>query len=298
MSQVYGNQTLDFQDISGAGLYPLKIDATATSTYRQFRLKNISSKMVEDIKVKLSEIGESILDVSQLAQRTSILLSYVRESSGGGEKQYLGVGPISVMTENPEELETVLINGWAQLSDDTFRWGNLLMLGPLQPGDYLDLYARYLPQPSNGGTETFQFSIRNIARDVFLGASLTASGSDLLSLDGQTFTQSVQIGDIAPAKVAIVWIQTQSIGTRIINGLIQALSAANVVATQLFWVDRGKPYVQPLMIFSISIGGTASADDEKAMLTDIEAFVAQNKKYVSAGNWSGTETGKQNLVTQ
>jgi hypothetical protein len=298
MSQVYGNQTLDFQNTSGAGLYPLKIDAEAAGTYRQFRLKNISGKMVEDIKLRLIEIGEAITDISQLAQRANLLLSYTRKSSGGGEKQYLGVGPISVMTENPEELETVLMNGWAQLSSDTFRWGNLLEIGPLDPGEYLDIYARYLPQPPNAGRETFQFSIRNIARDVFVNAVLTASGSDLLSLDGQNFAQNVQLRDLPPARVVVVWIQTETIGMRIINGLIQALSSMDIVATQLFWVDRGKPYVQPKMIFSISIGGTASAEEEKEILADIESFVQNNKKNIAGANWAGTETGKHDLLKQ
>jgi len=297
MSLVYGNQTLDFQSLMGDGLQPLKIDAEAAGTYRQFRLKNISGKMVEDIKLRLIEIGEAITDISQLGQRTNPLLSYTRKSSGGKEQQYLGVGPISVMTETPEEFETVLMNGWAQLSSDTFRWGNLLEIGPLDPGEYLDIYVRY-QKAAEATKQTFQFSIRNIARDIFVNAVLTASGSDLLSLDGQNFAQNVQLRDLPPARVVVVWIQTETIGVRIINGLIQALSSMDVVATQLFWVDRGKPYIEPKMIFSISIGGNASADEEKQILGDIEGFVAENKKNIAGANWAGTETGKHDLVKQ
>jgi len=295
MSLVYGNQTLDFQTISGAGLAPLKIDAEAAGTYRQFRLKNISGRLIENVKLRLVEIGEANVDASQLMQRANLTLAYRRQSSGGEEQQSLGVGPISVITEDPEELEGVLLNGWAQLSSDTFRWGNLLEVGPLDVDAYLELYARY-QTPTDGDKDLFQFSIRNIARDTFLNTALTASGSDLLSLDGKNFTQNVQLGTMRPATVMLVWLQTDKMGQRIVNGLIQALSGIDVVATQLFWVDRGKPYIPPLMIFSISMGGNASADEEKQILADIEAFTAKFKKNIAAANWSGTETGRRDLL--
>ena len=297
MSQVYGNQTLDFQNTMGDGLWPLKIDYQEAGTYRQFRLKNISDSMVENAKLRLVEIGENITDVSQLMQRSNLLMSYIRMSSGGKEQQYLGVGPISVMTEDPEELESVLMNGWAQLSADIFRWASLLELGPIQKGEYVNFYVRYL-KATSGEKAIFQFSLRNIGSDTLLKTVLTASGTDLISLDGQTFTKDVQIGDLKPAAVMIIWLQTDNIGTRIINGLMEAIAGTDVVSTQLFWVDRGKSYTEPLTVFSISIGGMATAAEEEEILAEIQAIIARNKKNMAGAHWSGTETGQLDLLEE
>lgn len=45
------------------------------------------------------------------------------------------------------------------------------------------------------------------------------------------------------------------------------------------------------MVFSISIGGQASEQEEKRILEEIKAFVKKFKKSITSANWAGTVTG-------
>jgi hypothetical protein len=196
---------------------------------------------MENVRLRLLEVGRAIADASEFAQRAIPELSYTRQSSGIAEKQCLGIGPIAVTTEDPEELEAVLMDGWLQLSSDTFRWGSLLQIGTLQPGEYLDVYAKY-QKPSYEATRTFQFSLRNIASDTLLNAILSATGSDLLSLNGVDFSASVDLGALAPGTVKIIWIRTASVGLVVLNAKIEALSGTTVLSSVGFHVAGGRAY--------------------------------------------------------
>lgn len=50
------------------------------------------------------------------------------------------------------------------------------------------------------------------------------------------------------------------------------------------------------MVYSISIGGDASEQEEKEILEAIRAFVNKYRKNVAGAVWSGTTTGKVQLA--
>jgi len=45
------------------------------------------------------------------------------------------------------------------------------------------------------------------------------------------------------------------------------------------------------MVYSISIGGQASEQEEKRILGEIRTFVKKFKKNIAGAQWSGTVTG-------
>jgi hypothetical protein len=232
--------SLAFQDVNGLSLEALRLDELQP-TYRIFRLKNIGSSKVENAKARLEEVGHAVADASQLAQRAVLEMDYTRHSSGAPEQQFLGVGPISVMTEDPEELEAVLMTGWLQLSADTFRWGSLLEIGMLDIGELVDLYARY-QKPTYVSEQTFQFSIRNIGTDTLDNMVLTRQGSDTLSLDGSLFSNSINLGVMAPGTIKTIWIKTSSISPRAVNGKIEALAGTVSSGSIRFDVAGSRAY--------------------------------------------------------
>jgi len=257
--------SLAFQDTSGQALRPFRLDEIQP-THRRFRIKNISGSQLENVKLRLLEVGRSVTDASELVQRAIPELSYTRQSSGAAEKQYLGIGPIAVTTEDPEELEAVLTDGWLQLSPDSFRWGSILQIGTLQPDEYLDVYARY-QKPSYEATRTFQFSLRNIGSDTLLNAVLTAAGSDLLSLNGVDFSASVNLGNLAPGTEKIIWIRTASIGLTVLNAKIEALSGAASLSSTDFYVAGGRAYcsVHEVRSFLTTINVDVITSDEEIL---------------------------------
>jgi hypothetical protein len=232
--------SLVFQDTNGLSLEALRLDEVQP-TYRVFRLKNTGSSKVENVKVRLEEVGHAVADASQLAQRAVVQMDYTRLSSGMAEQQFLGVGPISVMTEDREELEAVHMTGWLQLSADTFRWGSLLEIGILEPDEFLDLYGRY-QKPTYVSEQTFQFSLRNIGTDTLESVILTRQGSDALSLDGLAFSNSINLGDMAPGTIKTVWIKTSSIAPRAVNGKIEVLSGTVSSGSIRFDVAGSRAY--------------------------------------------------------
>jgi hypothetical protein len=50
------------------------------------------------------------------------------------------------------------------------------------------------------------------------------------------------------------------------------------------------------MVYSISIGGAASEQQEKQILVEIEAFVKKYRKNIAGAVWSGTSTGHIQLT--
>jgi hypothetical protein len=50
------------------------------------------------------------------------------------------------------------------------------------------------------------------------------------------------------------------------------------------------------MVYSISIGGQASEQEEKRILEEIKAFVKKYRKNMAGAMWSGTTTGKVQLT--
>jgi len=229
-----------FQDTLGRTLEPVRIDEVQP-TIRVFKLKNIGSEILENVKVQLAEVGHAVADASQLTQRSILSLTYTRQSSQGAEQQYLGVSPISVMTEDPEELEGVHMDGWLQLSGDTFRWGSMVEVGPLNEGEQIELYARY-QKPTYAVKQPFRFTIRNIARDTLQSAVLTASGQDELSLDGLTYSGSVNLGDLAPGIVKVIYLKSVAVKLMPVNGKIEAYAANQLLSSARFDVASGRAY--------------------------------------------------------
>jgi hypothetical protein len=137
-------------------------------------------------------------------------MTFTRLSTGLAETQYLGVSPLSVLTEDPAEISPILLNGWLQLSADTFRWANKLLLPALAVGESLQLYSRY-SRPAYATPNTFQFTLQNIATDTLQNMVLTAQGSDLLSLDGVTFTASLNLGNLAPGVQKTIYVKSYAI---------------------------------------------------------------------------------------
>jgi len=257
--------SLAFQDTNGLSIQALRIDE-AQPTYRKFRIKNTSASPIENVKLRLLELGRAAIDASELSQRAVPELSYTRQSSGLAEKQYLGIGPIAVTTEDPEELEAVLMTGWLQLSPDSFRWGSLLQIGTLGAGEYLDVYARY-QKPVYASTLTFQFSLHNIGTDTFLNAVLTASGSDLLSLNGVDFSSSVILGNLAPGIVKTIWIRTASVGFIVVNAKIEALTGSSIVSSIKFDVAGGRAYcsIHQVRSFLTTVNIDVVSSDEEIL---------------------------------
>ena len=50
------------------------------------------------------------------------------------------------------------------------------------------------------------------------------------------------------------------------------------------------------MVYSISIGGQASEQEEKRILEEIKAFVKKYRKNIAGALWSGTSTGQVQLT--
>jgi len=234
------SKTIAFQDTLGNALEPVRIDEVQP-TIRVFRLKNIGSEKLENVKIQLVEVGHAVADASQLTQRSILNLTYTRQSSGQGEQQYLGVGPATVMTEDPEELEAVHMDGWLQLSVDTFRWGSMIEVGPLDEGEYTELYARY-QKPTYAFKQPFRFTIRNIASDTLQNAILTASGEDELSLDGSNYSASVNLGDLTPGTIKVIYLKSAAVKLMPVNAQIEAYAATELLSSIRFDVASGRAY--------------------------------------------------------
>ena len=178
--------------------------------YRTFILKNIGTGLLDNLGVQVLEAGVGSGDASQLSNRSIVTMAFTRLSTGLPETQYLGVSPLSVLTEDPAEISPVLLNGWLQLSADTFRWANKLLLPALAVGESLQLYSRY-SRPAYATPNTFQFTLQNIGTDTLQNTVLTAQGSDLLSLDGVTFTATLNLGNLAPSVQKTVYVKSYGI---------------------------------------------------------------------------------------
>ena len=232
--------TITFQDTLGNALEPVRIDEVQP-TIRVFRLKNTGSGILEDVKIQLAEVGQAVADASQLTQRSILNLAYTRESSSGAEQQYIGVGPVTVMTEDPEELEAVHMDGWLQLSSDTFRWGSMIEVGPLNEGEYTEVYARY-QKPTYAPKQLFRFTIRKIGRDTLQNAVLTASGEDELSLDGSAYGASINLGDLTPGTVKVIYLESAAVKLMPVNAQIEAYTATKLLSSIRFDVASGRAY--------------------------------------------------------
>ena len=234
------SKTIAFQDTLGNALEPVRIDEVQP-TIRVFRLKNIGSEKLENVRIQLVEVGHAVADASQLTQRSILNLTYTRQSSGQGEQEYLGVGPLTVMTEDPEELEALHMDGWLQLSGDTFRWGSMIEVGPLNEGEYIDVYARY-QKPTYAFKQPFRFTIRNIASDTLQSAVLSASGQDELSLDGSNYSASINLGNLAPGTMKVIYLKSAAVKLMPVNGKIEAYAATELLSSIRFDVASGRAY--------------------------------------------------------
>lgn len=234
---------LSWLDVNSNPLNDLRLDTPDPTAYKQFLLKNPGTGTVQDVKVAAIEAGLSISDASQLANRAISTLLFVRQSSGQQETHYVGVGPIAISTDlDLVELEGVEFNGFLQLSADSFLWGSREVVGSLNAGQSLPLYARYVKPVASATQFIIQFTLRNIGSDTFNTTTLTAQGSDLLSLDGVAYSASVSLGTLAPLTVITIWIKTSSISPKLIPAAIQALSGQTLQSTLNFVAGSGRGY--------------------------------------------------------
>jgi hypothetical protein len=280
-------QILDPQ--SQQTLSRLKQDVESPS-YRTLLLKNPSSGTLDNLAVKVVETGLGAGDAKELANRSIVQLDFTRQSSGLAEQQFIGVDPVSVMVEDEAELEAIQLDGWLQLSADTFRWASKLLLPELAANESIQLYVRYI-RPVYVKPNVFRFSLRNIGTDTPLNVVLTRQGSDTLSLDGQTYSNSVNLGDIAPSVVKTIYLKSNAIDPAILGpARIEIWQASSRVSTLPFdAIGFGRAY--------------ASIDEVRRYITTIDVdIISQDEEirdfiYKSANEIDRATRRRFDLVT-
>jgi len=281
--------TLAILDLKGTALREISLDVPDPTAFHRFIVKNLSSDTVSEAKIRIRDAGLGISDASFLGQRTSIQLSFTRQSSGVQETQYIGVSPIALLTEIEEELEGVLLNGWLQHSVDTFRWASQIIIGPLKKDEFIEVYSRYArPIAEKSPTYIFKATLRNIGSDTFGNVTLTRQGSDLLSVNGSDFTESINLGYLNPGSVAPFYVKTSAIASRSVQAKIEALSGLTVDAE--------------IAVNVPSYRALCSIDEVRRFLEDIDVDVVTSDEEIRRLTFSATnrieeETGRNFDIT-
>jgi len=256
-------QILDPQ--SQQTLSRLKQDIESPS-YRTFLLKNSGQAVIDNLSAKILEASLGAGDARELANRSIVQMDFIRQSSGQAEQQYLGITPFSVMVEDESELEAIQLDGWLQLSADTFRWASKLLLPLLASGESLQLYSRYV-RPAYAKPNIFRFSLKNIGTDTLQNMVLTRQGTDILSLDGDTYSNTINLGDIAPSVVKTVYLKSYAIDPAVLGParieIWQGTTRLSTLSVDALGVGRFYSTVEEVRKFLTTINVDIVSEDEE-----------------------------------
>ena len=259
-------QVLDPQ--SQQTLSRLKQDVAPTG-FRTFLIKNSGSEVIQDIKVKAVESGIGKADASELANRSVIQMDYT------GGQEFIGVSPIRVMVEDETELEAILLDGWLQLSADTFRYASKLILPELAKDEFIQIYVRYA-RPAYSTPNVFRFTLKNLTKETLENVVLTRQGMDQLSLDGETYSNSVTLGDVAPQVEKTVCLKSYAIDPALLGPAVIEVHQGSTLASSLPFdsIGSGRYYcsVDEVRNYLTTINvGIVSEDEEIRDLITLSA---------------------------
>jgi len=251
-------QVLDPQ--SKQGLSRLKQDVAPTG-FRTFLINNSGSQVLDNLSVKAVESGIGKADASELANRSVIQMDYT------GGQEFIGVSPIRVMVEDETELEAILLDGWLQLSADTFRYASKLILPQLAGGESIQIYVRYA-RPAHSTPNIFRFTLKNVSENTLDNVILTRQGTDQLSLDGQTYSNSVNLGDMAPSVEKTVYLKSYAIDPSLLGPAV-------------IEIHQGSTQLSTLPFGSIGSGRYyCSVDEVRNYLTTINVDVVSEDEEI------------------
>jgi hypothetical protein len=166
-------------------------------------------------------------------------MAYTRQSTGLPESKQLGVGPISIRSQLPAEIEATLLNGFLQLSSDQFTWASSITLPTLDTTK--QLYIRYV-KPAYGSTLTFELTIKNIGIDTFQNATLSAAGSDKVSLNGVDWSTSISLGTVGAGVSKTAYLQSATIAQVPVQAQLDVYDDSGVLLQFPFDVASGRLY--------------------------------------------------------
>lgn len=190
--------------------------------YRTFLLRNASAIGLSDVivQIKDAEIGSG--DATYLANRSVISMSYSR--AGVPTTSFLGVSPLAVLAKVPADWDGVLLDGLLQVSEDSFSWYSKIAVGTIAANSEQQIYVRYA-RPTYAATIDLSFTLTNDSAVAMSSIVLTATGSDLLSLDDVTYTASVTVGSLAAGASKTIFLRSATIDASKMNpGEIQILT--------------------------------------------------------------------------
>lgn len=195
--------------------------------YRTFLLRNVASAILDDVLVKVAEAEIGSGDATYLANRSVISMAYSR--GGVPTISSLGVSGLSVQAQVAADWEGILLDGWLQVSEDTFAWYAEISVGTIAANAETQIYVKYT-RPTYGPTIDLSFTLENTSLVTMSGIILTAAGSDLLSLDDIAYTASVTVGTLAAGASKTIFLRSATISTALLNPAeIQILTGASPV---------------------------------------------------------------------
>ena len=256
--------TLQILDLNDSTLRALRLNAD--SQYRKFLVKNDGGSQVDDVKLRLLEAGYGISDAAYLSRRSEISMVFTRQSSLLVENHKLGVDSVAVMTDMDDaELEAIQLDGYLQISPDSFTWASMIMFGPLEGNEMVEVYARFRSVDPAASSLDYRFTIRNIGSDTFQSVMLTKDGTDQLSLDGNLWSDSVDLGDMTPGTVKTVYLRTSTISAVPIPAEISAYAGSELHASLPFDVASGRLYCSVIDVrnYLQTINVDVISDDEE-----------------------------------
>lgn len=242
-------------------------------------IRNIGSKELEKVRVRVVEAGQSATDYSYLQNRAVMQLRYKRQTTLQDETIYVALTGIRVTNELEDiDLRTSLEDGVVQTSSDTFRWGSFAEAGPLKPSEDFQIFVRRKKVDPLTKSQTFRFTVRNIGTDTLLNAVLDAccgpNGSDQLSLDGINWTEHLSLGDLGVGQTYSIQVLTYQ--------LSPDPQPAELIVESLPQLGAEQPYPTPTVLSSILLDMTGSGRYYASLSTIREYLQTINIDVVSS----------------
>jgi hypothetical protein len=194
---------------TSASITRLKQDVDSPG-YRTFLIRNVADASITTLIIKVSDAEIGAADASYLASRSVISMAYSR--AGSPTTSYLGVSPLAVLAKDSADWEGVLLDGWLQVSQDSFTWSGKVTIGTLAALAEQQMYVRY-QRPTYATTTDLSFTLTNNSAVSMTSIVLTASGSDLLSLDDIAYSSSVTVGTLAAGASKTIYLRSATIDT-------------------------------------------------------------------------------------
>jgi hypothetical protein len=250
---------------TSASVTRLKQDVDSPG-YRTFLLRNVSSDDLTALVVKIADAEIGSGDATYLANRSVISMAYTR--AGTPTTSFLGVSPLAVLAKVPADWEGILLDGWLQVSEDTFTWYGKITVGTIAANAEQQIYVRY-SRPTFAATIDLSFTLTNLSAVTMSSIVLTAAGTDLLSLDDIAYTASVTVGTLTAGASKTIYLRSASIDTSKLNpGEIEILTGSDAdnpltVQFDAIGLDRFYTTVEEVSAYVKTIDTTDITSDEE-----------------------------------